>query len=107
MRRAAFGVFFERQRLRQQQRVPAIDAQGAVELVGKFDGFAGVAALAGQRDRVRAQGDGVIGGDDFDLEVSTSSKRHSLEIVIPNAVSHPQPDIPILESNRREILDIS
>ena len=48
--------------------------------------------------------DGIFG---FDLEVSTSSKRHSLEIVIPNAVSHPQPDIPILESNRREILDIS
>ena len=67
MRRAAFGMFFERERLRQQQRVSTIDAQGAVELVGKFDGFSGVAAVVGQRwqsDRVCAEGDSVVGGDD-------------------------------------------
>ena len=35
--------------------------------MGEFDGFSGVAALAGQRgqrDEGRAQGDGVIGVDD-------------------------------------------
>ena len=50
-----------------QQMVSAIDAQGAVELMGEFDGFSGVAAVAGQgrqRDGVRAQSDGVIGVDD-------------------------------------------
>jgi hypothetical protein len=31
-----------------QQMVSAIDAQGAVELMGKFDGFSGIAAVAGQ-----------------------------------------------------------
>ena len=56
----------ERQRQGQQQTVSAIDAQGAVELMGEFDGFSGVAAMAGQgrqRDGMRAQGDGVVGGD--------------------------------------------
>ena len=49
-----------------QQRVAAIDAQGAIELVGEFDGFSGVAAMAGQGrqgDGVGAQGDDVVGGD--------------------------------------------
>src|SRR5664280_3578960 len=35
--------------------------------MGEFDGFSGVAAMTGQgrqRDGVRAEGDGVIGGDD-------------------------------------------
>ena len=35
--------------------------------MGEFDGFSGIAAMAGQGwqgDGVRAQGDGVIGGDD-------------------------------------------
>src|SRR6478609_331977 len=41
--------------------------QRAIELMGEFDGFASVAALAGQGrqgDGERAQGDGVIGADD-------------------------------------------
>ena len=46
------GVLFEGQR--EQQSVCAIDAQGAIELVREFDGFAGVAAPS----RQRGQGDG-------------------------------------------------
>jgi hypothetical protein len=42
--------------LGEQHSVPAIDAQGAVELMGKFDGFSGVAALSGQG----RQGEGVV-----------------------------------------------
>ena len=41
--------------------------QPAVKLMREFDGFSGIAAMAGQGwqgDGVRAQGDGVIGGDD-------------------------------------------
>ena len=45
------GVLFERQRQREQQSVCAIDAQGAIELVREFDGFAGVAAPSRQRGR--------------------------------------------------------
>ena len=59
-------MFFQGQGQCPQQMVSAIDAQGAVELMGKFDGFSGVAAVAGQgrqRDGVRAQSDGVIGID--------------------------------------------
>src|SRR5947209_19642531 len=41
--RAAFGVFLERQRERQQQSVAAIDAQRAVELMRELDGFSSIA----------------------------------------------------------------
>src|SRR5208282_1592157 len=65
--RAAFGVFFEGQRQRAEKLVAAKDAQAAIELMREFDGFSGVAALAGQRRQgngERAQGNGVVGGDD-------------------------------------------
>ncbi len=51
------GVFFQRPGQSEQQAVAAIDTQDAVELMRKFDGFSGVAAVAGQRrqsDRPRA-----------------------------------------------------
>ena len=51
----AFGIFFERQRQREQKLVSAIDAQVAVQVVGEFDRFSGIAAMAGQG----WQGDGV------------------------------------------------
>jgi hypothetical protein len=60
-------VFFQRPRQSEQQGVAAIDAQGAIELMEKFDGFSAVAAVAGkrrQRDRPRAQSDRVIFGYD-------------------------------------------
>jgi len=66
-RRAALGVFFERQRQRAEKVVSAIDAQCAILLMREFDGFAGVTAMAGQRwqgNGMGAQGDGVVGGDD-------------------------------------------
>ncbi len=59
-------MFFQNPRQREQQSVSAIDVQGAIEMVRELDGFASVAAVSGQRgqrDRVRAQSDGVIGGD--------------------------------------------
>jgi hypothetical protein len=65
--RAAFGMFFESEGQSGQQGVATKDAQHAVELMGEFDGFSGVAAMAGQRrqsDHVRAEGDGVIGVND-------------------------------------------
>lgn len=67
MHRAAFGMFLERERQSGEQGVCAKDAQHAVELMGEFDGFTSVAAMSGQggqRDRLRAEGDGMIGGDD-------------------------------------------
>ena len=51
------GVFCERQRQSQQKFVSTIDMQRAVELMGEFDGFSGIAAMAGQGrqgDRLRA-----------------------------------------------------
>src|SRR5258708_40225373 len=63
-RRAALGLFFERQGQSQQESVSAIDAQDAVQLMREFDGFSGIAALAGQRgqcDGERAQSDGATG----------------------------------------------
>ena len=62
-----YGVFLEGQGQGAEKLVSAKDAQRAVELMGEFDGFSSVAAVAGQGwqgDGVRAQGDGVIGGDD-------------------------------------------
>ena len=43
---AAFGVLFERKRKSGQQGVSAKNAQPAIELLGEFDGFSGVAAGA-------------------------------------------------------------
>jgi hypothetical protein len=60
-------VFFQWRGPGEQENISAKDAQHAVELMGEFDRFSGVTAVAGQgwqRDRVRAQGDGVIGGHD-------------------------------------------
>ncbi len=60
-------MFFERQRQREKKLISAIDAQHAIQVMGEFDRFSGIAALAGQRrqgDRLRAERDGVIGGDD-------------------------------------------
>ena len=48
-------MFFERQRQREQKLVSAIDVQIAVQMMRKFDGFSGIAAMAGQG----RQGDGV------------------------------------------------
>ena len=62
-----FGVFLEGQRQHAEKLVSAKDAQCAIELMGQFDGLASVSALARQgwqRNGERAQGDGVIGGDD-------------------------------------------
>jgi len=61
------GVLLESERQSGQQGVSAKDAQHAIELMGEFDGFSGVAAVAGQRgqsDDVRAQSDSVVGVDD-------------------------------------------
>src|ERR1019366_7387184 len=66
-RRAAVGVFFERQGQSAQQNVAAINAQGAIELMGEFHGFSGVAAMAGQgrqREGVGAQRGGCASGHD-------------------------------------------
>ena len=60
-------MFFERQGGGEQERVSAIDAQGAIQLMGEFDGFSGIAAGARegwQGEGMRAEGDGVVGGDD-------------------------------------------
>ena len=60
-------MFLERQGQSEQQTVCAIDAERAVQLMGEFDGFAGVTAMAGQGrqgDGTRTQGDSVIGSDD-------------------------------------------
>jgi hypothetical protein len=57
------SVFLQRQGPRGQQRVAAKHPQCAVELVREFDGFSGVAAVAGQGRQgngVPAQSDGVI-----------------------------------------------
>jgi hypothetical protein len=67
--RAAFGVFLEGQGQGQgaEKLVSAKDVQRAIELMGEFDGFASVSALAGQGrqgDGECAQGEGVIGADD-------------------------------------------
>jgi len=51
--RAAFGMFLERQGEREQQRVSAIDAEHAVELMGKFQGFSGIAARPGKGGSAR------------------------------------------------------
>ena len=61
------GVFFERQRQREEKLVSAKNAQSAIELMREFDGFSGIAAMTGQgrqRHGERTQGDGVIGTDD-------------------------------------------
>lgn len=52
-RRAALGVFCERKRQSAEKVVSAIDVQRAPQLMAEFDGFSGVAPVAGQR------GDGV------------------------------------------------
>jgi hypothetical protein len=44
-RRSAFSCSEQEQG--EQYRVAAIDAQGAIELMREFDGFSGVAAMAG------------------------------------------------------------
>ena len=41
------GMFFERQRQLAEKVVSAIDAQPALELMGEFDGFSGIATMAG------------------------------------------------------------
>jgi hypothetical protein len=46
--RTTFGMFFERQRQREEKLVSAIDVQRALQLVREFDGFTGVAALSGE-----------------------------------------------------------
>ena len=49
----------------EQENVSAENAQYAIELMGEFEGFSRVTTMAGQgwqRDRVRAQSDGVISG---------------------------------------------
>ncbi len=59
-------MFLQRQRQGDQPGVAAIDVQQAVELVREFEGFSGIAAVAGQGrqgDGARAQGDGVVSGD--------------------------------------------
>src|SRR5271167_4506762 len=64
--RTALCVFLQRQRLGKQQSIAAIDAQGAVELMGKFHRVSGIAAMAGQGrqwDGMSAQGDDVVGAD--------------------------------------------
>ena len=48
-RGTAIGVFFERQRLGEQQNICALDVQRAVQLMREFDGFSGVSAWAGLR----------------------------------------------------------
>jgi hypothetical protein len=40
-------VFFERQREREKKLVSTIDVQAAVEVMREFDGFSGIAAIAG------------------------------------------------------------
>ena len=63
-------MFFERQRQREKELISAIDAQHAIQVMGEFDRFSGIAAMAGQGrqgDEVGAQGDGVIGGDDASI----------------------------------------
>ena len=60
-------MFFEGQRQRAEKLVAAKDAQAAIELMREFEGFASVAALAGQgrqRNGECGQGNGVVGGDD-------------------------------------------
>ena len=42
-----YGVFLEGQGQGAEKLVSAKDAQRAIELMGQFDGFASVAALAG------------------------------------------------------------
>src|ERR1700676_139907 len=49
-----------------------------IELMGEFDGFPGVPALAGQgwqRNGERAQGDGVIGGDNALVAQAEASRQ--------------------------------
>ena len=60
-------MFFEWQRQLEEKLVSAIDPQPALKLMGEFDGFSGIATMAGQwgqRDRVCAQDDSVIGVDE-------------------------------------------
>lgn len=47
----AFGVFFERQGQSEQQGISPKDAECAVKLMREFDGFSGVAAMAGKSSR--------------------------------------------------------
>ncbi len=64
---SALGVFFQWRGSGEQENISAKDAQYAIELMGEFDRFSGVTTMAGQgwqRDRLRAQGNGVIGGHD-------------------------------------------
>jgi hypothetical protein len=61
------GVFFEGQRQRAEKMISPIDAQHAIQRMGECNGVSGGAARAGQgrqRDRVGAQGHGVVGSDD-------------------------------------------
>jgi hypothetical protein len=64
--RVAIAVFLQGQGLGDQQMISAINVQGAVQLMREFDGFAGEAALCGQRrqgDGVRSQSDDVVRPD--------------------------------------------
>ena len=60
-------MFFQGRGSGEQENISAKNAQHAIELMGEFDCFSGVTTMAGQgwqRDRLRPQSDGVIGGDD-------------------------------------------
>ena len=45
--RPALSMFFERKGQRQQELMSAIDMQHAIQMMGEFDGFSGIAALSG------------------------------------------------------------
>ena len=82
-------MFLESERQSGEQGVSAKHAQRAIELMGEFDGFSGVATRAGQKgqsDGMGAESYGVVGSDDALIvqaeaagEIEATGKRRKSE----------------------------